>query len=948
MDKLGKHTKVKSKKSSILVMIMLFLAISIVFFLIRQSKGSNQLLTNKVSKENFKASPNVEVTQSEEIQSPDYNSKTKGSWQINKTAEWVGEGKAKVTVDLDSVMRESSEKKKDVVFVMDITVSGSSDSGIPVQIKAAEKMITEVLKDSENRVALCTFRGNTSVVCGFTNSEETLIRAMEPIGIGTTTDYCDLFTKLDKLLTDSDYTSEREVNIVIVGNGHYWFKHKEQIPEYEKFKAKYPLVNVNAIQYNAYNAKGEALKGVSDKQWGSNMYQMMDSVMEASTLPVYYNSFIVEDLINSEYFTLESIDDVEATRGEVSLVEENGIQEVVWNLDGLYTGSKPKMYMTLKLKDEFKNVENSYPINNGTNVYYQMLDENDKLINATKTPSLNSHYKVIFDTNLPNGQSTSKEEKHLVFSRVNKNVESPTCEGYMFKGWKVVDNVDSVNSDTFIMPSKDVHVKAIWSKVEISKSMDGTIKEEKLSTMFKTGTEVNIFMKTLAGNDLSMFDDTSKYSTPNTYKRTAFDTKGVSKFLFTESVPDEYKNENYVVSTPESSTPIYMWYNDEEKTIYWSTLAKQAQFNPDTSFFFAAMKSLDFTTVDWDKIDSSTATSYQCMFYDCYNLTEFDPIVLDFSNVTTVWSMFCINDYSTSPGLKKFNFANLKMPKVEVAQYMFSKCAFEEIDLTGAEMPLLNDARNMFYSCNALKKVNMGGIDTASLEYTWRMFSYCYNLEEVDMTNWNLSNLSDAEQMFGGCGKLKSLDFSTTGLSKLNSGMTMFKDCSKLESINFANCDFKELTNAQSMFSNCNALSNLDLSNINFSKLSNAYSMFLNCKGLKSINFGNSTLENLTNASSMFNGCSYLITINMGKANLINITNTVEMFCNCNRLETIYMNSFNKSKLTNSSNMFMYCSSSLVGAKGTSYEKVFDSKVTDKTFAVICAEGTPGYFTKGE
>ena len=55
-------------------------------------------------------------------QNLNYDKKEPGSFKVDKSAKWIGEGKAKITIDVESIMKESTQAK-DIVFVLD--VSGS-------------------------------------------------------------------------------------------------------------------------------------------------------------------------------------------------------------------------------------------------------------------------------------------------------------------------------------------------------------------------------------------------------------------------------------------------------------------------------------------------------------------------------------------------------------------------------------------------------------------------------------------------------------------------------------------------------------------------------------------------------------------------------------------------------------------------------------------------------
>ena len=81
-------------------------------------------------------------------------------------------------------------------------------------------------------------------------------------------------------------------------------------------------------------------------------------------------------------------------------------------------------------------------------------------------------------SNIPNSKTYS------VFNSVSIDEEKPICVGYQFKGWEIVtENVTSINDDYFVMPEKDVTIRAIWSEFTLAKSMDGVV--SKVQTLYK-------------------------------------------------------------------------------------------------------------------------------------------------------------------------------------------------------------------------------------------------------------------------------------------------------------------------------------------------------------------------------------------------------------------------------------------------------------------------------
>ena len=94
----------------------------------------------------------------------------------------------------------------------------------------------------------------------------------------------------------------------------------------------------------------------------------------------------------------------------------------------------------------------------------------------------------------------------------------------------------------------------------------------------------------------------------------------------------------------------------------------------------------------------------------------------------------------------------------------------------------------------------------------------------------------------------------------------------------------------------------------------------------------------------MFFNCSSLTSLVFGSFNPVSVTDMSLIFYNCSSLTTIYVtDAFITTHITSSLKhkaMFSNCTS-LVGGNGTTY----NSSYTNKTYARIDTNSTPGYFT---
>ena len=221
------------------------------------------------------------------------------------------------------------------------------------------------------------------------------------------------------------------------------------------------------------------IKEISDNQFHADMETLNNVLFDASVAPIPYDEFKIVDYIDNRYFKLNSEDDITVSEGSVKLEEENGKQKITWTIPYLKSGRDAKLSMDIVLKDEYIGQGGIYTTNESEEIISKIDNNPNEDVTSTKTPVLSDNYKVIYDGNAPDGSSVSNvpsSANYSVFDTVSISTEEPSCVGYEFKGWEITNkDVTRVNDDHFIMPEKDVVIKAKWSKVEVAKSMNGTV-----------------------------------------------------------------------------------------------------------------------------------------------------------------------------------------------------------------------------------------------------------------------------------------------------------------------------------------------------------------------------------------------------------------------------------------------------------------------------------------
>ncbi len=416
-----------------------------------------------------------------EIQSDNYNNP--GSWHIDKSAEWIGLNKAQVTFDVNSVMK-ISDNYKDIILVID--TSGSMyGNKFQKAISDSKELINYVLSDTSNRVAIITFSDESSIVSEFSNDRETLLSKLNSLKVTGNTNYNIALKNVDTIMNSYVQAPNRDVTALFLTDGYPNRSTPNEVGTYAILKEKYPYMAINGIQYEMGKKIIDEIKQITDSQWAADQSTLNNTLFEAAFSPDKYEEFIVTDYID-EKFKVDSVNDIKVTIGSVDLTTENGLQKVIWNLGkNIYaSGGNAKMYINLTLKEQSTETDKFYPTNIKENITYKLSNESSKMVNSTNTPVLQNTYKIIYDTNTPDGCTlpSISSAKYFAYQNVTKKTDELMCDGYLFKGWEIDEenekDIVKVNDSVFRMPDHDVTIRATWTRQSIVKSMNGTIYEK--------------------------------------------------------------------------------------------------------------------------------------------------------------------------------------------------------------------------------------------------------------------------------------------------------------------------------------------------------------------------------------------------------------------------------------------------------------------------------------
>ena len=400
------------------------------------------------------------------IKSDGYDEEEPGSWKITKKAEWTGTDTVNVTMDLETIPK-LKDINKDILFV-DVLGRHSDETKNKIN-----EYIEYLFINNENNIG---FISDSSGIINFTNDKEIIKNTVQNISLmNSGRNYTSAIINIQKVLDSYVFSDERELNVLFITDGKPTTDNPNQIAEYQILKDKYPDINIIAIQYNCEDeqlGKIDEIEKISDKQYIATEVDFKDKLVEASDLTETYEKLNITDYI-SDYFTIENIT---SNSGNT----EYNSKKVLWNMkeNPYNTGKQSSLNMELKLKEQYLDKTGFYNIEDKTEVNY-MLNNSEKTKSYNDILILKNYYKVTYDINSPLSCNLKEitTENQIMYKNVEKRKYiSSNCPGYVFKRWEIAEtDVKQLSTDKFEMPQHDVTIRATWTKVSISKTMDGTV-----------------------------------------------------------------------------------------------------------------------------------------------------------------------------------------------------------------------------------------------------------------------------------------------------------------------------------------------------------------------------------------------------------------------------------------------------------------------------------------
>lgn len=813
---------------------------------------------------------------------PSYENKEKASYKVDKSAEWIDVGKARITFKYSSILKEKY-KNKDIIFVLD-TSGSMAGTKLTTMISDTKKVAKEILSNSDNRISVISFDDESYRLNDFSNDYNLVEKSIDNMYGGGGTSYYAPLKEVDQILNYYKRRNDTDTIVMFLSDGYPCVDMPNEVGEYKYLKEKYPYLTINAVQYEVSGRVIKELQQISDFQYIANRSNLIDVIKKASTVPEAYDKVEITDYLEDKYFKKIDTKSVTIPYGNIQISDEGNGQKLTWQIPAntLKTGDTTEFSIDVNLKEEYKgNLSKTiYANTNKKEIIMSILKEKKIFEESSKSPVLKIGYKVTYDANLPSDckiDNLPGEEYYNAFSKV-KLKENLSCKGYSVTGWKIMNQSTYNVNNTFIMPAEDVLIRAIWGKNKIVKSMDGKV-EEKPKAIIKKMYEYN---------NLGTGSN-------------------ITKIVF----QNELKEPENVISSEDISTDgngLVMKYiasnGDGTNTVYIQASGK-IYANEDSSYLF--YRAWRVTSIEGlENLDTSDVTNMSYMFGGCSALTAIDLSHMNTKNVTNMSSMFASTNLETID-VSSFDTSSL----IRLHQMFSNNPKLTRIDLSTFKTDNVTDMSALFWNDTSLNYVNFNNINTSKVTTLYALFDNCTSLVNVDLSNFDTTNVMSLQSMFNNCKSLMTVDLSNFYTPNLMYMSSIFNGCTKLESVNISHFNTAKVQSIQNIFSNCENLKELDLTNFDTSSVTDMGQAFYKCKAIRSINLSSFDVSKVTNMSYMFEGCNNLAELDLSSFHTSPVDNLQGMFQNCYGLKKVDISNFKTPKLNRMDYMFENCYSIL-------------------------------------
>ena len=167
------------------------------------------------------------------------------SWQYTKSAKWIGKGKARINIKLETVEKPRTEYT-DVILVLD--TSGSMVGDKLTQVQGDVTLLINDMIPKGNKIALITFSDEATVINDFTSDTTLLQEGISNLAAAGETNYYQALVKVDDILSTYNKESNRDCVVLFLTNGLPTIDTPNEVGQYNYLKSQYEYLDINGIQ----------------------------------------------------------------------------------------------------------------------------------------------------------------------------------------------------------------------------------------------------------------------------------------------------------------------------------------------------------------------------------------------------------------------------------------------------------------------------------------------------------------------------------------------------------------------------------------------------------------------------------------------------------------------------------------------------------------------------
>lgn len=404
-----------------------------------------------------------------------------------------------------------------------------------------------------------------------------------------------------------------------------------------------------------------------------------------------------------------------------------------------------------------------------------------------------------------------------------------------------------------------------------------------------------------------------------------------------------------VVSTADSDVPIYLWYDQAQKTIFWWSNADTVYANEDSNLMLANIN--DNATlmqlIDMRGINTSRVKNMHHMFWTKEGLTKhIDLSEFDTSNLEDVGYMFSTPYETVSTAqIDPIDFSHFNTSKVKIMTGMFAGSYLPSIDIRNFDTRNVVDMQYTFAGLKNVRHLDLHGFDVSKVNNIGAIFSGNPTLVSLNLANWQLDSIHAMDSLFAGMHALTDLNLTGFTTKNVTDMHHMFTECHALTTLDLSSFDTSKVTDMNNMFRDNFALKNLNLSSFNTSNVTNMKEMFRHDGVIYPLDVSTFDTRKVTNMDGMFYWTLMSpenATLDISNFDTRSLTSALGMF-NYTKAKTIYASDqFNVNNVAPHPHEMFITNTNLVGGNGTQYVWPNNSS----QYAHIDAPGNPGYFTR--